>query len=441
MTPTNAMIRRDEFLERPLPSSEESERVILGSILIDDSAIIDAAAGLEPDDLYSPSNKRIYAAMLELHEAKRPIDPILIGEVLKREGSLEAIGGVPAITNLSWGVPPRTDITQFIEIVRQHAQVRKLIRACNEIITNAASGQETAESVLATAQVSINDICTSSEAAARNERFIPLDRIIHHDVLPGLEALARGETMKLPTGFEKIDAMIGGGLSTSDVLLLAGLPGSGKSALALQMVYQIANSGTPCAFLAGEMTNRENVNRLLSQVSGMMNVNSLVHLSETDHQFLTEWAYAIRNVPLYFDSRTCDLQTLGAHLRSIVRQHGVKVLVIDYIQLLKVERVDRRHRNERIAEASQEVKRLANELDIAIIEVAQFNRDGAKSGKPGMFDLEGSGQLEKDASLVFIIDRDEVIKHHVTLRIVKGRNTGNGEIPGTFRGHCLKFEF
>jgi replicative DNA helicase len=135
------------------------------------------------------------------------------------------------------------------------------------------------------------------------------------------------------------------------------------------------------------------------------------------------------------------VQTLASHVRALVREKGIKVLVVDYVQLLKIQKSDTRTRHERITEVSQELKRIANELEICVIEVAQFNRVGSKSGKPSMHDLEASGQLEKDASLIFVLDRDETDPQLINLRIVKGRNSGQGIIEGRFTGESLRFEF
>lgn len=441
--------RREQYLEKPLPSSDEAERVILGAVLIDNRVFEQAAESLTAEDFYSPLNRRVFGAMLELSKAGQPIDPILIGEILKRGGSIDSIGGITTITNLAFGLPHYPNIAQYVRTVREKARIRELIRTCNKIVGDALAEEETAEAVFMIAQTEINDLCLRAEVGGAEGRFIPLEKIITTDITRILNNLREGRNEKIKTGFDIIDATIGGGISLSDVLLLVADTGAGKSALALQIAYQIANQGIPTAFLAGEMTNAENVNRLLSQVSGMVNLNWLTHITAGEHDFLAKWAEAIKNVPLFFDHKTCDLQTLGTHLRSLVRRSGVKVLVIDYIQLLKVDRVEKRKRNERIAEASQEVKRIANELGIAIIEVAQFNREGAKAMKATLHDLEGSGQLEKDASLIFILelegselrDSDNRKYRPAKIRIVKGRNAGPSEIDGRFFGQSVRFDF
>lgn len=446
---TNATQQRERYLERSLPSSPESEQVILGSILLDNGAIQQVAESVEAEDFYSPLNRRVFAGMLSLYAKQSPIDPILVAEEMKSDGGIDAYGGPSTITNLSFGIPHFMNLEKYIEVVRQKSNLRQLIRRCHAIAANALAEEMEPASVFADAQAQINDLCLQAESGDSDEHFVPLRKIIAGEVFPALDRLLEGRSVKIPLGFPAIDRAIGGGIALSDVMLVAADTGAGKSAFALQAAFQIAKQGFPTAFLAGEMTNLENVMRLLSQVSGITNLNWLTHISQNEYDDLQAWAMDIQNAPINFEHRISDLQTLGTHLRSLVRREKTKVLVIDYIQLFKLEKVDRRKRNERIAEASQETKRLANELGIGIIEVAQFNREGAKAAKATLHDLEGSGQLEKDASLICLLElSDDESKDAAgrkfldsTVRIVKGRNTGRAEILGRFYGSSVRFDF
>src|SRR5438477_2656125 len=147
--------RREQYLEKPLPSSEESERVILGAILLDNSVIAQAVEHLKPEDFYSPLNRRVFAAMIALFEKQRQIDPILIGEELKKEGSLEAIGGTAVITNLTFGLPHFANIEEYIKVVHDKSVIRQLIRTCNAITGDALAEEEDAEVVLDKAEQKI----------------------------------------------------------------------------------------------------------------------------------------------------------------------------------------------------------------------------------------------------------------------------------------------
>src|SRR3954451_388909 len=147
--------RREQYLEKPLPSSEDAERVILGAILLDNALIAQAVEHLKPEDFYSPLNRRVFASMIALFEKQRQIDPILIGEELKKEGSLESIGGTTTITNLTFGLPHFSDIAEYIQVVKDKSVVRNLIRACNSITSDALSEEDDAQVVLEKAEQTI----------------------------------------------------------------------------------------------------------------------------------------------------------------------------------------------------------------------------------------------------------------------------------------------
>src|SRR5215204_378637 len=144
----NSEATREQYLEKPLPSSAESERVILGAILLDNQLITQAIEKLSPDDFYSPLHRRIFKAMTALFERSERIDPILIGEELKKDGSIESIGGVAAITNLTYGLPHFTDVKDYIRVVKEKSTMRSLIRACNEITSEALEEEEDAQTIL-----------------------------------------------------------------------------------------------------------------------------------------------------------------------------------------------------------------------------------------------------------------------------------------------------
>lgn len=427
-----------------LPSATEAERIILGTVLLDNDAIQQAAEVLVPSDFYTVGNRHIYEAMLTLHAAQRPIDPLLITDELRKQGDVNT--QTSEITNLSFGLPYFPNIEEYVQAVSKKSAIRQLIKTCHGILAT-TTDENDAEDIIANAQQLIGNLTITSEH--RSGHFDRLDAVIERDVISALDRLRSGKSNKIKTGFPALDDACGGGITPSDVLLVAADTGSGKSAFALQMAYQIAAQNIPSAFLAGEMTNCENVLRLLSQVSGITNLNWLSRITDNEYRDLLDWAEHIKQVPLYLEHKVSDLTTLKTHLRSLVRKQGLKVLVIDYIQLFKLDKVDKRTRNERIAEASQEVKRIANELGLAIIEVAQFNREGAKKEKATLHDLEGSGQLEKDASLIFILELSEEeyyepnkVKYRVAkVRIVKGRNVGTGEVEGKFYGRSVRMEF
>jgi replicative DNA helicase len=415
-----------------LPNSPELERQIIGQCLIDGKVV---SADLLPTDFYDPIWRDCWSAIKELDDAGREIEPFSVVEIVReKRKSVDAA----VIMNSTYGLIYSHSADKWVEQLRNYATRRYLMHELSKQIDHLQNESDVSE-CLSRLENRIDVVRT--DLGPKEDRFVSLTQVIDEEVLPALERLKQGRTEKIETGFAVLDHAIGGGLSVSDVAIAAGLPSGGKSAFVLQMAAQIAKRGVPVAFLSGEMTNKENGLRLLSQEADFINLNSIVHLYSEQYENLKEWAISLKGLPFYVDHRTCDVHTLSTHLKPLVRQKGIKVLFVDYIQLLKLQKVEKRTKYERVSEASQEMKRLANELGIAVVEVAQFNREGAKNGKPGMFDLDGSGQLEKDASIVLIIDRSETQPEEITVRIVKGRNSGKAEIQGRFKGETLKFSF
>jgi replicative DNA helicase len=414
-----------------LPNNEEAERSLIGLTLVK-GYIPAGARSLATTDFYNRQNRETWSAFLELTEENRTIEPLSTIEILKRISNRTVTPSELLAT--SHGLPPGTIESPFVEKIRSAAARRLMIAKLNDGIQALIRGDK---GVIGNLRRELDQLEYTEESKGS---FVSMANVVNQEIRPALADLRQGITHRISTGWEQVDRHIGGGLSLSDILLVVGLPGGGKSAFVLQLASNMAAKGYPVAFLSGEMSNRENGLRMLSQLSKSYNLNSTTHLSESDEKVLMPWVDYMEKLPIEWDCRTYDLQTLGTSLRSLVAEKGIRVLVIDYIQLLKLNRYDKNGRTERITEASQEVKRIAMEFGIAVIEVAQFNREGALSEKPKMQHLEGSSQLEKDTSLIFIIDRTPDTQN-VSIRIVKGRNTGEATIDGVFTGWNLRFGF
>jgi len=414
-----------------LPHNDDLERQMIGQCLLDSKR---CSVELAASDFHNPLWREAWSAIEHLDANSQTIDPFTVHEIVQKQISTVATS---TITNATLGLVPTHDVTPYVRQLRDLAVRRYLIRQLSQQVEALESAAEVVD-VLGHLDDKISYVRT--DYGAKEERFVSLQQIVDEELAPALDQLHAGETHKIATGYEPLDRAFGGGLSTSDVMIVAGLPGGGKSAFVLQMAWQIARQNVPVAFLSGEMTNRENGLRMLSQMAKFYNLNAVTHITASEREVLRQWLEPMRQLPIHFDSRTSDVRTLRPLIKALVKQKGVKVLIIDYIQLLKLDGADKVNRTERITEASQEIKRIANELEICVVEVAQFNRVGAKSGKPSMHDLEASSQLEKDASLIVIIDADEERRQDVTLRVVKGRNAGLSEITGTFVGPWLRFD-
>ena len=274
--------RREQYLEKPLPSSEESERVILGAILLDNAVIAQAVEHLKPEDFYSPLNRRVFAAMIALFEKQSSIDPILIGEE-KKEGSLESIGGVATITNLTFGLPHFSNVEEYIRVVRDKSVVRQLIRACNTITGEALAEEEDAEVILDHAE---QRIFALAEARTRESfsRVAPVaDRVLAR-VKEHAEGGGSHGITGLSTGFSQLDELTSG-LQRTDLVIVAGRPSMGKTALCLTVAQNAAlRSGATVAIFSLEMSKEQLVTRMLASEA---HINA--HRFRTGHLMGTEW--------------------------------------------------------------------------------------------------------------------------------------------------------
>lgn len=234
----NPEFRREQFLERPLPSSEDSERVILGAVLLDNALITQAIEALKPDDFYSPLHRRIYKAMLSLFEASKRIDPILIGEELKKEGALESIGGVASITNLTYGLPHFSELKEYTKVVRDKSVIRNLIKVCNQITSEALAEEDDAEVILDNAESMIFAL-----ADERTRQGFSHIQPIAESVLAKIQEYAKRESHALTglaTGFRDLDEKTSG-LQKTDLIIIAARPSMGKCLEAKSLI--VINDG------------------------------------------------------------------------------------------------------------------------------------------------------------------------------------------------------
>lgn len=418
-------------MQNSLPANLEAERHMLGQCILDGKLV---NRELSTTDFYLHGHQQIWSAICELDENGAEIDALTISELLKENGVKQI--SVPQLSELTYGLVYAFKPADWVADLKRYALRRHLLRVLSIQMVKLETDSDTGE-VLRTLEAMVDEART--DLSEKDERFVSFADVMDFEVKPALERLlSPDDSEKISTGFPVIDKMIGGGLSLSDVVVVGSTTGSGKSAFVLQLAQNIAKGGVPVAFLSGEMSNRENGLRAVSQEAEMFNLNSCTWLQESGYNQAMTAVEKLRDLPVYIDHKTLDTLTLRSHIRALVREKGVRVLVIDYLQLLKLGGRDPKTRHEKVTEVSQEIKRLAIEFNICVIQVVQFNREGSKSGKSTIHDFEASGQIEKDASIIILIDQDKE-SGTTTLRFEKGRNTGEFEVRGRFKGEHLKF--
>jgi replicative DNA helicase len=447
MAAVNPEFTREQYLEKPLPSSAESERVILGAILLDNTLISQAIELLDPDDFYSPLHRRVFKAMAHLFERGDKIEPILIGEELKKEGQLEAIGGVATITNLTYGLPHFSNIAQYAKVVKDKAIIRNLIKVCNQITSEALSEEEDAEIVLDHAEQAIFAL-----ADERSRQGFSHIKPVAETVLSKVQEFARRESHALTgiaTGFRELDQMTSG-LQRNDLIIVAARPSMGKTALCLNIAQNAAIlEGAVVAVFSLEMSKEQLVMRMLSS-------EAKVDAHRFRNGFLTrdEWGRLAEAIGTLSEAKIFIDDTPGIsvlEMRAKVRrlateQKGLDMILVDYMQLMSGSKRTE-SRQQEVSQISRELKSLAKEMNVPLIALSQLSRapEARNPPKPMMSDLRESGSIEQDADVVAFIYREDYYKQSeenaglAELLIAKQRNGPTGTVKLAFLKEFTKF--
>ena len=424
--------------------------MILGAVLLDNSVIAQAVEQLKPEDFYSPLNRRVFAAMIALFEKQKQIDPILIGEELKKEGSLDSIGGTTTITNLTFGLPHFSDVAEYIKVVRDKSLVRNLIRTCNVITSEALAEEEDAEIVIDRAEQAIFAL-----AEARTKETFSRIAPIADRVLARVKEYAKGEgtgITGLSTGFRELDEMTSG-FQRTDLIIIAGRPSMGKTALCLTLAQNAAlYSKSVVAVFSLEMSKEQLVTRMLASEA---HINA--HRFRTGHLMSNEWERLANAIGTLSDARlfiddTPGISTLEMRAkcrRLAAEQKQLDLVVVDYLQLMGGNSGRRNeNRQQEVSQISRELKGLAKELDVPVVALSQLSRapEARNPPKPLMSDLRESGSIEQDADVVGFIYREDYYKETeenkglAELIIAKQRNGPTGTVKLAFLREFTRFE-
>ena len=441
--------RREQYLEKPLPSSEDAERVILGAILLDNSVIAQAVEHLKPEDFYSPFNRRVFAAMIALFEKQRQIDAVLIGEELKKEGSLEVVGGVTAIANLTFGLPHFSNVEEYIRVVHDKSMMRNLVRTCNAITGEALSEEFDAEIVLDRAEQQIFAL-----AEARTSQTFSRIAPVADRVLARVKEHAKGGASGitgLTTGFVELDDLTSG-FQRTDLIIVAGRPSMGKTALCLTLAQNAAlKANAVVAVFSLEMSKEQLVTRMLAS-EGRINA----HRFRTGHLVSSEWERLAMAISSLSEARIFIDDTPGISVlemrakcrRLAAEQKALDLIVVDYLQLMGGGARRAESRQQEVSQISRELKALAKELDVPVVALSQLSRapEARNPPKPLMSDLRESGSIEQDADVVAFIYREEYYKPAeentglAELIIAKQRNGPTGTVRLAFIKEHTRFE-
>jgi replicative DNA helicase len=440
-------------IHRTPPHSVEAEQGVLGSMLISPrETIAECVEKINEEYFYVPAHQTIYTILVELWNAGQGIDLITFTQVLRDKNVLETVGGAAFVTSLFTFVPTAANVGYYLEIVRDKYILRQIISAATESVRRAYDEQDEVSSLLDEVEAKI--------LAVGEDRFKGQMPTMKDQVMAAIEAIEglyerKGGITGISTGFAELDRMTSG-LHPAEMIVVAGRPSMGKTALAMNIAEHVAiHEKLPVAVFSLEMSSQQLVQRLLCS-RARVNLQKVRDgfLAERDFPSLTAAAAKLAEARIFIDdSAGLSILELRAKARRLKAQHEVQLIIVDYLQLLRsMTRRAQENRQLEISEISAGIKGLAKELKIPIIVVAQLNRqpEARSGGKPRLSDLRESGSIEQDADLVGLLVRPEVYEEDEDARaekageaeliIAKQRNGPVGEIQLTFLKEFTRFE-
>ena len=392
---------------RDRPASHDSERAVIGSILLKPDVCDDVCLVVGPGDFDDEACRIIYERLREIHEAGRRVDVRILIEALRTRGELERVGGSAAIGDFLQSVPHAAHAVHYAEIVREKSLLRSLIDTSTDILRDAYDSPQEPRELLRTAEEKIFAIMEQRTAAEAR----PIDSVLQ-DVLKRMDARMKNEQTLggVETGFTELDALCGG-LHDSELIILAARPSMGKTAFAMNIAEHVSiGLQQPVLFVSLEMASMELADRLLcsaAQVNGQRLRNGTI--SQEDRRRLVQKSSEIGSSPLFIDDtpgRT--LTEIAAVARRLKRKQGLKLIVIDYLQLIEPDN-PRDPRQEQVARIARRLKTMARELKLPVLCLAQLNRqaEASRDNRPRLNHLRESGAIEQDADVVMFVHREE----------------------------------
>ena len=435
-----------EAVERIQPHSIEAEEAVLGSLLIDPDAIFDVAAFLKPDAFYREQNRWIYQAIRDLHDRHEPVDLITLTQELHGQGKLAEIGGESTVISLLNTVPTSINAQAYGRLVEADYLRRRLIRAASEIANHAYDQAETIEVVVDKAEQALFGV--TEERTTRD--LVPIKEIAR-TYLERVEKLREqgAEIIGVPTGFTDLDRILGG-LNKSDLLILAARPGMGKTALQLGVARTATlNYGKRVAIFSLEMSAEQLIQRMIASETRIDSQRlRRGNLQEHEMPIFMEAIGRLSETQLFIDDTPGITPTqLRAKCRRLYAEHGIDLIMIDYLQLMQTERSNANRVHE-ISAISRGLKGLARELDVPVLAAAQLSRavEQRQDKHPQLSDLRDSGSIEQDADVVMFIYRDEYYNPDTTekpniaeVTIAKHRNGPTAAVDLYWHGKLASF--
>ncbi|MFQ5930396.1 MAG: replicative DNA helicase [Acidobacteriota bacterium] len=444
----------DATLEKSLPHSLEAERAVLGAILLENALFDQASEILNIYDFYLENHRKIFSTMQALSTDSRPIDSLTLREELQKHNEIEAVGGVAYIASLLDGVPRVSNVEHYAHIVKEKSLLRKLIHSANEILIRGFSSEEDPLDLLELAEKAIFDISQEKIQSG----FLKLGDLLT-ETYKNIESLHQRKELitGIPTGFVDLDHLTSG-LQPSDLIIVAGRPGLGKTSLALNVAqYAAIQEERVVGFFSLEMAAQQLVTRMLcSEARVDSHKVRRGYLSKEDWNRLAKTMSKLARARIFIDDTPgLAIIEMRSKARRLKAEHGLDLLVVDYLQLMSGtspgSRVRFENRQQEISAISRSLKGLAKELNIPLIAISQLSRAPEQrrgDHRPQLSDLRESGSIEQDADLVLFIYREDLYKKGENLDVEgiaqiiigKQRNGPIGTVKLAFIDQWTKFE-
>jgi replicative DNA helicase len=442
------MNTKDPWLQKVPPHNIEAEQSILSAILIENNTLPEVLEILSDQDFYREAHRKIFKAMVELFERNEPADLVTLTNLLKERGQLGSLGGASYLAELVDTVPMAVNAAHYAKIVQEKASLRRLIEQAASITTRCFEDKGDVEEILDFAERSIFDI---SENKIKPSFYVLGD--ILTETYKAVEEAYENKVLVtgVPTGFRGLDEKTSG-LQPGDLIVIAGRPSMGKTALALNIARNASlETGEPAAIFSLEMSKEQLSLRMLSAEARIDSSRMRGgFLSERDLARINRAAGALYDIPIYIDdSPAISALEIRAKTRRMKMDKGVGLVVIDYLQLMRG-RASAERRDLEISEISRSLKALAKELNLPVVALSQLNRkvEDRTNKRPVLSDLRESGAIEQDADVILFIYRDEVYhkeednpnKGIAELILAKQRNGPIGAVKLAFLETYTRFE-
>ncbi len=437
---------KDISLEKVPPQNLEAEIAVLGSMLIEEAAIGQAVEAVNASFFYKDAHKKIFQTIVDLYSLNKAVDLVTLTEELKKRNSLDEVGGAAYLTELTATVPTAANVQYYAKIVKEKAILRNLINTATQIVSQSYDGQQDANILLDKAEKQIFEISGSQLQSVS----VSLKEIVK-DSIEAIEGFYRRKThvTGLATGFDDLDMMTTG-LHSGELIVIAGRPSMGKSALATCIAeYAGVHEQRPVAIFSIEMSKEQLVQRMLcSHARVELQKARSGFLTQSDWPKLVTAAGKLAEAPIYIDdSAGLTALELRAKARRLKSRHNIELIILDYLQLMTGgARIE--NRQQEISEITRSLKTLSKELNLPLIAISQLSRAPEKreNYRPLLSDLRESGAIEQDADLVMLLFREEYYSPKETNKgvteviIAKQRNGPVGSQNLLFLSEYTRFE-